>query len=68
MRQNLSSVTSPVIKAKITTDVNKVNNEHWGHSLQTLRTVLKNLPSRAPAPCEDFFRIQDLVIAPSSIC
>ena len=60
-------MTSPVVKAKITTgDINKLNNEHRGHSLQGLRTV--SLPPCAPSSYEDFFHIQDLLIDLSSIC
>ena len=51
-------MTSPVVKAKITTgNTNKLNNEHWGHSLQVLRTV--SLPPCTSSSCEDFFQIQD---------
>ena len=60
-------MTSPVVKAKITNgDINKLNNEHRGYSLQGLRTV--SLPPCAPSACEDFFQIQDLLIDLSSIC
>ena len=60
-------MTSLQVKAKITTgDINKHNNEHWGHSLQVLRTV--SLPPCALSSCEDFFQIQDLLIDLSSIC
>ena len=60
-------MTSRKVKAKITTgDINKHDNEHWGHSLQVLRSV--SLPPCAPSSCEEFFQIQDLLIDVSSIC
>ena len=51
-------MTSPEVKAEITTgDINKLNNEHWGHPVQVLHTV--SLPPCASSSCEDFVQIQD---------